>query len=221
MTTFETFNDLPVEIKQEIRKIQAIPANNRTTAQAAVLTAYDAQINSEVLLRNSDNEIVIAIGKTATAGLTGFAKGAILMEYDVADGLRGTYVNVGTNSATVWDLVGENTVEARTATAAGDGTGQISAYAKHVTVTSDDANKIITLPAPVVGKQIVINVGATGFELRTTAPATIAINGGSGANAESAIAANSTIIAICISATAWKAIFLDADSDVAKVEAAA
>lgn len=114
-----------------------------------------------------------------------------------------------------------NIVEARVATATGATTGTISDTSTYVTVTSDDANKIIVLPAPTPGRMVVINVGATGFELRSSAPATIAINGGTGASAESAIAANSTILAICISATAWKAIFLDADSDVAKVEAAA
>jgi organic hydroperoxide reductase OsmC/OhrA len=111
--------------------------------------------------------------------------------------------------------------EARTATADGTGTGQISATTTHVTVTSADANNIITLPAPVVGKHLTINVGATGFELRSSAPNTIAINGGTGSAGESAIAANSTCYLICVSATAWKGFFLDADSDVAKIEAAA
>ena len=108
-----------------------------------------------------------------------------------------------------------------TATADGTGTGTIPAGSSYVTVTSANANHIVTLPAPVVGNVLWINVGATGFELRSSAPATISINGGAEADAESAIAANSTVLAICISATAWKAIFLDADSDVAKVAAAA
>lgn len=113
------------------------------------------------------------------------------------------------------------TAVAVTATADGLTTGIIPAGASYVTVTSANANHIVALPAPVVGNVIWINVGATGFELRSSAPATIAINGGAEAEAESAIAANSTVLAICISATAWKAIFLDADSDVAKVAAAA
>lgn len=111
--------------------------------------------------------------------------------------------------------------EARTATAAGLTTGQISEFATHVTVTSANADHIIVLPKPVVGKRITIDVGSTGFELRTTAPATIGINGGTGSDAESAIAANSTLDAVCISLTAWKVVFWDADGDVAKVTAAA
>jgi hypothetical protein len=114
-----------------------------------------------------------------------------------------------------------SSVEARTATSDGTGTGQISAGTSYVTVTSADANNIITLPAPVIGHEIVINIGATGFELRSSAPSTIAINGGTGSAGESAIAANSTCKVICVSATAWKGFFLDADSDLAKIEAAA
>ena|ERR1044072_2638357 len=110
---------------------------------------------------------------------------------------------------------------ARTATADGTGTGTIAAGTSYVTVTSANADHIIILPAPVVGNVIWLNVGANGFELRSSTPASIAINGGTGAGAESAIAANSTVLAVCISSTAWKAIYLDADSDVAKVEAAA
>ncbi len=112
---------------------------------------------------------------------------------------------------------------ARVATTDGTTTGTITATGliSFVTVTSDNANKIIVLPAPVPGTIVIIDVGATGFELRSSAPATVSINGGAEAAAESAIAANSTVIAICLTVTAWKAFYLDADSDLAKVEVAA
>lgn len=114
-------------------------------------------------------------------------------------------------------------VVARTATADGLTTGTIAdaGLEQWVEVTSADANHIVVLPTPTPGTRVILNVGANGFELRSSSPTTVAINGGTGAAAESAIPANSTILAFCISATAWKAIFLDADSDVAKVEAAA
>lgn len=112
---------------------------------------------------------------------------------------------------------------ARTATSDGLTTGIIAAAGliQFVTVTSANANNIIVLPAPAPGTIVILTNGATGYELRSSAPATISINGGAEAAAESAIAADSTVIAICISATAWKAIFLDADADVAKIEVAA
>lgn len=93
--------------------------------------------------------------------------------------------------------------EARTATATGTTTGTISAGTTHVTVTCDDANKIIILPAPVPGLKITLINGATGYELRSSAPATIGINGGVGANAESAVGANTVVIVECVSATNW------------------
>lgn len=114
------------------------------------------------------------------------------------------------------------TTGARTATADGTGTGTIAAAGKlqFVAVTCDDANKIVVLPAPVPGTIVILRNAGTGYELRTSAPATIAINGGTAANAESAIAANTMVIAICTTATAWQAIGL-AGTTLAAVEAAA
>lgn len=113
-------------------------------------------------------------------------------------------------------------VAAVTATADGLTTAIIPDTATFAQVTSSNADHIVTLPTPTPGRMVWINVGANGFELRSSAPATVLINGATGGAAvESAIAANSTILAICITATAWKAIFLDADADVAKVEAPA
>lgn len=111
---------------------------------------------------------------------------------------------------------------ARTATADGAGTGTIAAAGmlQFVTVTSDDANKIIVLPAPTPGTIVILRNGATGYELRSSAPATVAINGGAGANAESAIAANTMVVAICTTATTWQAISL-VGTTLAAVEAAA
>lgn len=107
-----------------------------------------------------------------------------------------------------------------TATADGLTTGIIPATAAFVTVTSAGANNIVALPAPVVGKVLILRNGATGYELRSSAPATIAINGGSGANAESAIAASAMVIAVCTTLTTWQAISL-AGVTLAAVEAAA
>ena len=121
-------------------------------------------------------------------------------------------------------LIGNLTVPtaARTATADGSGTGTIAAAGmlQFVTDTSDDANKIIVLPAPTPGTIVVLRNGGTGYELRSSAPATVAINGGTGSNAESAIAANTMVIAVCTTATTWQAISL-AGTTLAAVEAAA
>lgn len=119
-------------------------------------------------------------------------------------------------------MLGIQTSTARTATADGTGTGTIADAGFHqfITVTSDDANKIIILPTPTPGTVVILRNGATGYELRTSAPGTIAINGGAGANAESAIAASTMVIAVCTTATTWQALSLVATT-LAAVEAAA
>lgn len=98
------------------------------------------------------------------------------------------------------------TAVAVTATSDGTGTGTIPAGTSFVTVTSANADYIVTLPAPVIGTVINLRNGATGYELRSSAPASIAINGGTGAGAESAIAANTLVKCVCDTATTWIAI---------------
>jgi len=111
---------------------------------------------------------------------------------------------------------------AATATADGSGAGAIAAAGliQFVAVTSANANHIVTLPAPTPGAIVILANGATGYELRSSAPATIAINAGSGANAESAIAASSIVLIVCTSATTWQGITL-AGTTLAAIEAAA
>lgn len=113
-------------------------------------------------------------------------------------------------------------IEARTTTADGTGTGVISdgKLLSVVAVTSAGANNILTLPTPTPGSIVVAYVGANGYELRSSAPGTVAIGGGTGASAESAIPANSIAVAFCISATAWVGFTVTA-ATLAAIEAAA
>jgi hypothetical protein len=118
----------------------------------------------------------------------------------------------------------QNSAVARTATDDGSGTGTIAAGTAVVSVNADsDANHIIILPAPVVGNIIhLIETGTTGYELRTSTPASIGINGGTATNGESAIAGAITYVkCVCVSSTNWICSQFDADGDESKVEAAA
>jgi len=119
----------------------------------------------------------------------------------------------------------QSTAISRTATADGLTTGTIAAGTSMVAVVdSSNAAFWITLPAPVPGNIVwlLTSADATGFEVRTSTPASIAINGGSGGGAESAIPATAMMVRfVCVSATAWVASMWDADGDEAKVEAAA
>lgn len=75
--------------------------------------------------------------------------------------------------------------------------------ATHVAVTSSNADHIVVLPPPVPGTKITLLNGGTGYELRSSAPATVGINGGTGENAESAVGASTAVIVECVSATNW------------------
>lgn len=120
-------------------------------------------------------------------------------------------------------MLGAQTSTARTATSDGLTTGTIAdaGFWQFVTVTSASADNIIVLPTPTPGKMVVLYVGSTGYELRTSTPASIGINGGTGANAESAIGANTLAFLFCESATSWKGWQLGSDGTLAKVEVAA
>lgn len=111
----------------------------------------------------------------------------------------------------------------RTATTDGTGTGTIAdaGMFQFVTVTATAATQIVKLPTPTPGTVVMLRIGGTGFELRSSAPSTVAINGGSGANAESAIAANSTVFMLCTSATNWDGWEIIAGTTFGAVEAAA
>lgn len=113
------------------------------------------------------------------------------------------------------------TSEARTVTTDGTTTGTISAGVDFVTVTSDSADKILVLPAPVVGTVIHIRNAGTGYELRSSAPATVAINAGTGAAAESAVGANVLVRVVCDTATTWIANTFAVAGTEAALEAAA
>lgn len=120
-------------------------------------------------------------------------------------------------------LTGKMAAVARTATADGLTTGTIAdaGMIQFVAVTAGgDANAIIVLPTPTPGRIVILYVGATGFELRTSAPETVSINGGAGTDAESAIAATQMAVLICTSATTWHGFEITA-ATLTAIEAAA
>jgi hypothetical protein len=93
--------------------------------------------------------------------------------------------------------------ESRTATATGATTGTISATAKVVApIGSGTTTHLIILPAPVVGKQILL-LGAVAAYTLATNGATVKLNG-AGTNAGTlTVAATMVIEVLCTSATNW------------------
>jgi|ETNvirnome_2_300_1030623.scaffolds.fasta_scaffold00052_59 hypothetical protein len=137
-----------------------------------------------------------------------------------------------TNAATVGTTLGvtgaatftagqQSAAVARTATGDGLTTGIITDGTTYVTVTSASANNIITLPTPTPGNVVWLNVGANGYELRSSAPSSVAINGGTGAGVESAVGANVLVRCVCTSATTWVCNTFTSTGTEAALEAAA
>ena len=110
-----------------------------------------------------------------------------------------------------------------TATDNGSGSAQISPDTSVALINADsDANHIVVLPQPIIGNIIhLIENGTTGYELRTSNPAVIGINGGTAVNAESAIAGAITYVkCVAVSNSNYICSQFDADGDESKVEAA-
>lgn len=103
----------------------------------------------------------------------------------------------------------------------GDVAGAIDPARIFVTVTSANADHIVYLPTvAVLGQEVVLQNGATGYELRPDDAS--GINGGTPAAAdESAIAATTTVTCVRISATAWKCMSQVANGTVSATEASA
>jgi hypothetical protein len=82
-------------------------------------------------------------------------------------------------------------------------TGIIPDNTSFLTVTSANSAHIVTLPTPTPGTVVRLLNNATGYNIRSSAPATVGINGGVGASVKSAIAASTYVELMCVSATAW------------------
>ena len=94
-------------------------------------------------------------------------------------------------------------VAAVTATTGGGTTGLIPAGAKNVAVTSDSADKQISLPAASVGDEIWILVGATGCELISAVAAHKVNNVTVGATNEAALTAENLYMCKYVATNTW------------------
>jgi len=109
------------------------------------------------------------------------------------------------------------------ATADGTGTGAVPGGGFY-TVTSTNNNHIVTLPAAVPGTIVYLNSKAEAseaYELRTSNPTGIGLNGVSGSGKESVIATtDALVIAYCLMTNNWVANTIANDGTIDKVEAA-
>jgi len=180
------------------------------TATSTVGTTSKIQFRDTGLFINSSVDGQLDIVADTTVAVSG----ACTMDSTLA--VTGAQTNtIGVQCAAV----------SRTATADGTGTGLIADGTTMVAVVdASNADFWLTLPTPTPGNIVwlLTSADATGFEVRSDTPASVAINGGSGAGAEVAISATAMMVRfVCVSATAWIGTWWDADGDEAKTDAAA
>jgi hypothetical protein len=94
-------------------------------------------------------------------------------------------------------------------------------FIQFVIPTWGAVDNILILPPATPGRIVLIAGTATGGEIRTSDPATIGINGGTGTAAESAIAANMLVALVCESSTNWKGLTIASNGTVTTLQVAA
>ena len=207
-TTNTTIKDTLIELNSGLTGANAndsgILIERGTTGNNAFM-GWDESADTFIL---GTTENVATDTGNLTVAVAPLSCGAITAGGTITGDLTGDVTSTGTSSFGTLNATGgvQSAAVARTATDDGTGTGTIAAGTSVVLVNADsDANHIIILPAPVVGNIItLIETATTGYELRTSAPDSIAINGGSGADAESAIAGSVTYVkCVCVSSTSW------------------
>lgn len=187
--------------------IPSAPAHTKLSG----VTATAGEINYTDVTTAGTVEATKAVIVDGSKDVSGFNDvgigGDLTVTGDVAAATGTITGDVSAATGTIADLTASvYTPIARTATADGLTTGTIAAAGSYraIAVTSASADNIIVLPAPTPGIVIDLYVGANGYELRSSAPATVAIgNFTTNAAAESAIPANSLCHIVCISATQW------------------
>ena len=181
--------------------------NLETTAGGIILTA-DGGTDGDIELNAEDDIFLITTGSLTITNTDA-------MTVSGASTLTGAVT--ATTGVQFLAISGEPTAD-------GTGDGAIAAGTSFVTtVDPGAATDWYTLPAAVPGTIIWISTvdDSTGFEIRSSAPASIAINGGSGGGFESAIPSTASLLRlVCTNATNWTGTMFDADGDEAKIPAA-
>ena len=147
-----------------------------------------------------------ALRQTANGSTTLNTAGGRTLTLRVQDAVVATLAAASVTYAqpVTFSLGHQATPEARTATAAGDGTGQVTAGYSVVNITSGSADSVIRLPAAVIGNRVRLYTTANGCELQTPDASNETINDVDcdGAN-ELALAADSVFECECHLATGW------------------
>lgn len=98
---------LPIETRQELDRVLAIPSGQRNSVEAAFLAQLDSDYQyNEVLLKNEAEQIVIAQGRTVPEGVSNYAPGGYYNKINAGAGENTLYQNVGDATTAVFIPVG-------------------------------------------------------------------------------------------------------------------
>ena len=177
-----------------------------SSAGSITLGAVGAE-TGDIAISAGDNITITSTGATTIANTEVFT-------------VNGTTTLTGAVTCTAGIQMG---AISREPTADGTGTGLIATGTSFVTIVDPtQATDWITLPAPVAGTIIWIGCidDAAGFEVRTSDPATISLNGVTGENKESAVPSTATLLRlVCVSSNDWIGTYFDASGTEAEMVA--
>lgn len=83
----------------------ALTVGGVATLEEGARLAATAVSGVTTLLKDSAGNALLATGTTVPGDVTGYAKGALFIDTDVADGTSGLYVNIGVPSSALFKLV--------------------------------------------------------------------------------------------------------------------
>lgn len=182
---FEVLTDLPFQTQQEVARIQAKSSGVRTTVEAEFLTNLAPYLNNSVILKVG-SLIYIASGTTVPDAYEGFAKGALFIKTDAADGTKGLYENQGTTSDCDFNKIGDITAAeiadgaiTLAKLASGVTPSHVVKYAGTFTTLGGDADEAITVTGAAATDIVLISVktaGATPRSIVSAVADTNAIN---------------------------------------------
>ena len=160
-----------------IRNVVQIDGDSRTVGSETVT----------ILLVDASEDIVIGRGATVpTADTAGYAKGALFIKTDAADGTKGLYENVGTVLLSDFNLIGDiSSAEISDGAitlaklAAIVAPSHVVKYAGKHTTAGGDANEQATVTGAVATDIVIATVedsGTNTVTLLTAAPGTDVVN---------------------------------------------
>ena len=169
---------------------------------------------------DSDVTTIVTISDGGAAYV--FCDGTTWRGYPLNSALAATVASLTVTGVATLPFV-THTPQTITATTDGGTTAVIALGTKAANIVCDTATKIVVLPVPVLGHEVIMATSAAtaGFELRSNDPENVGINGGTATDGESAIAAAITYVrCVAVASDNWTCNQFDADGDETKVEAA-